>query len=42
MFFNFFILMRIIRDVIFGMGSFVFVLVSEGANTMDVGWVVLF
>ncbi|KAF5749972.1 hypothetical protein HS088_TW03G00300 [Tripterygium wilfordii] len=35
--FNFLTPMRIIRDVIVGMGSPAPVLVSEGANTMDVG-----
>ncbi|GAB2209911.1 hypothetical protein Droror1_Dr00027138 [Drosera rotundifolia] len=39
--FNFFTPMRIIRDAILGVGSPAPVLVSEGANTMDVGRAVL-
>ncbi|KAJ8641486.1 hypothetical protein MRB53_018180 [Persea americana] len=35
--FNFFKLIKIIRDVILTEGSLVPILVSEGANTMDVG-----
>ncbi|XP_021737444.1 2-hydroxyacyl-CoA lyase-like [Chenopodium quinoa] len=39
--FNFFTPLRIIRDAIIGVGSPAPVLVSEGANTMDVGRAVL-
>lgn len=39
--FNFFTPLRIIRDAILGLGSPAPVLVSEGANTMDVGRAVL-
>ncbi|KAF5188302.1 2-hydroxyacyl-CoA lyase [Thalictrum thalictroides] len=39
--FNFFTPMRIIRDAILGQGSPAPILVSEGANTMDVGRAVL-
>ncbi|KNA16492.1 hypothetical protein SOVF_088660 [Spinacia oleracea] len=39
--FNFFTPLRIIRDAILGVGSPAPVLVSEGANTMDVGRAVL-
>ena len=39
--FNFFTPLRIIRDAIIGLGSPAPVLVSEGANTMDVGRAVL-
>ncbi|KAL6960924.1 hypothetical protein U1Q18_038691 [Sarracenia purpurea var. burkii] len=39
--FNFLTPMRIIRDAILGMGSPAPILVSEGANTMDVGRAVL-
>ncbi|KAI3462575.1 hypothetical protein Pfo_019238 [Paulownia fortunei] len=39
--FNFMTPMRIIRDAILGMGSPAPILVSEGANTMDVGRAVL-
>ncbi|KAL5571327.1 hypothetical protein UlMin_020924 [Ulmus minor] len=39
--FNFFTPMKIIRDAILGLGSPAPVLVSEGANTMDVGRAVL-
>lgn len=39
--FNFLTPMRIIRDTILGMGSPAPILVSEGANTMDVGRAVL-
>lgn len=39
--FNFFTPMRIIRDAILGVGSPAPVLVSEGANTMDIGRAVL-
>ncbi|XLT05331.1 hypothetical protein HN51_044080 [Arachis hypogaea] len=39
--FNFLTPMRIIRDAIFGVGSPAPVVVSEGANTMDVGRAVL-
>ncbi|MFS7967735.1 putative oxalyl-CoA decarboxylase [Helianthus anomalus] len=39
--FNFLTPMRIILDVIIGFGSLAPILVSEGANTMDVGWSVL-